>query len=88
MCPGVPRSGVSSVILNVTATGPETAGWLTRWNGRVPRPTASSLTFVAGQTVPNLVVTGVSQLTGQVAIYNGGGPVDVVVDVAGWFTGG
>src|SRR6185436_13459186 len=52
---GVPSTGATGVILNVTATGPSASGWLTVYPTGVP-PTAANLNFVAGQTVPNLVV--------------------------------
>ena len=47
-------------------------------------PLASDLNFVAGQTVPNLVVVKLSA-AGQINIYNGFGSTDVIVDVEGWF---
>ena len=48
-------------------------------------PASSSVNFVAGQTVPNLVITGLSQ--NSVSIFNALGTTDVIVDVQGWFTG-
>jgi hypothetical protein len=83
----VPSTGVSAVVLNVTVTGPNAAGFLTVFPTGVAQPTASNLNFVAGQTVPNLV---------EVAVGNGGmvniatqfaspsGHTDVIFDVAGW----
>ncbi|GAB4067053.1 hypothetical protein GCM10028777_21870 [Angustibacter speluncae] len=56
---GVPAVGVSSVVLNVTATQPSGAGWVTVHASGSPRPNASSLNLAAGQTVPNLVVAPV-----------------------------
>jgi hypothetical protein len=82
---GVPATGVTSVVLNVTATGatgPES--YLTVFPAGTQMPLASDLNFVAGQTVPNLVVATVGS-NGQVSIYNNLGSVDVVVDVEGYF---
>ena len=82
---GVPATGVTSVVLNVTATnatGPES--YLTVFPTGTPIPLASNLNFVAGQTVPNLVIATVGA-NGQVSIYNNLGSVDVVVDVEGYF---
>jgi hypothetical protein len=82
---GVPATGVTSVVLNVTATGatgPES--FLTVFPAGTQQPLASDLNFVAGQTVPNLVVATVGA-NGQVSIYNNLGSVDVVVDVEGYF---
>src|SRR5439155_898236 len=47
-------------------------------------PNASNLNFVAGQTVPNLVVAKVGD-NGQVTIFNAAGTTNVIVDVSGWF---
>jgi hypothetical protein len=84
----VPPSGVSAVVLNVTVTGPTSAGYLTVWPAGAPQPTASNLNFVAGQTVPNLVEVAVGA-GGNVNIAAGfaggaGSHVDVIFDVAGW----
>jgi hypothetical protein len=83
---GVPTGlGVTAVVLNVTVTNPTAPAFLTVWPADVLRPLASNLNFVAGQTVPNLVVVKVSAL-GQVAFFNSEGSVDVVADVVGYFT--
>jgi len=84
---GVPASGVTSVVLNVTATdpsGPES--FLTLFPAGTVRPVASNLNFVAGETVPNLVVVRVQ--AGKVSIYNNVGSTNVVADVQGWFSAG
>ena len=80
----VPATGVGAVALNVTVTNPTRSSFLTVWPSGAGRPTASNLNFVAGQTVPNMVVAKVGA-GGQVSIYNNTGSVDVVVDVLGWF---
>ena len=84
---GVPATGVGAVALNVTVTNPAAPSFLTVWPTGAPRPTAANLNFVAGQTVPNMVVAKVGA-AGEVSIYNFGGDVDVVVDVMGWFPTG
>src|SRR2546430_72530 len=56
---GVPASGVSAVILNVTVTNPSAYGYITAWPHGVPRPLASNLNFRPGQTVANRAVVGV-----------------------------
>ncbi len=81
---GVPGSGAGAVALNVTATDPTSASFITVWPTGAARPTASNLNVVAGQTVPNLVIAKVGA-NGQVSIYNDTGSVNVVVDVLGWF---
>ncbi|MBV8986387.1 MAG: right-handed parallel beta-helix repeat-containing protein, partial [Acidimicrobiia bacterium] len=81
---GVPASGVSAVVLNVTGTDPTAGTYLTVWPAGEARPTASNLNLAPGQTVPNLVVAKVGA-NGRVSIYNAQGNTHVVVDVAGWF---
>jgi hypothetical protein len=81
----VPDStGVAAVSLNVTATDPTAAGFLTVWPAGLPRPLASNLNFAAGQTVANAVPVGVDE-NGQISIYNSSGDTDVIVDVTGWY---
>ncbi|MET9955278.1 hypothetical protein ABZ135_27545, partial [Streptomyces sp. NPDC006339] len=52
---GIPATGVTAVVLNVTATGPTAGGFVSVYPDGAPRPTASNLNFTAGQTIPNLV---------------------------------
>jgi hypothetical protein len=83
---GVPSTGVSSVVLNVTAVNPSLPSFLTVYAGGTARPLASNLNFTAGTVVPNRVIVPVGG-DGNVDIFNQQGRVDVVVDVGGWFTG-
>jgi len=80
---GVPASGVGAVAMNVTATSPTQAGYLTVYPTGVGRPLASNLNFGAGQTVPNLVVVPVG-VGGTVSLYNAFGFTHVIFDVSGW----
>jgi len=81
---GLPGSGMSAVVLNITATGVTKPGYLTAWADGASRPSTSNLNFVAGQTVPNLVIVPVG--AGKVDIYNGGsGTVQVIADTSGYF---
>jgi hypothetical protein len=82
---GVPASGASAAILNVTVTNTSAAGALTVWPTGATRPLASNLNWVAGQTVPNRVFVPIGS-GGQVSIFNFAGSADVVVDVSGYFT--
>ena len=81
---GVPAAGVSAVVLNVTVTEPTAESFLTVSPAGQARPLASNLNYVAGRTVPNLVVVKVGA-GGQVDIYNLAGSTHVVADVAGWY---
>ena len=81
---GVPATGVSAVAVNVTVTEPAAGGFLTTWPTGILPPLASNLNFAPGQTVANLVVVKVGS-EGKISLYNGGGGVHVIADVAGWF---
>jgi hypothetical protein len=83
---GVPGSGVSAVVLNVTVTAPTEPGVITVYGDQTTRPGTSNLNFVAGQSVPNLVIAPVGA-GGKVALYNASpGTVHLIADVSGWFT--
>jgi hypothetical protein len=81
---GVPVSGVTSVVLNVTVDAPTMPGYLSLSPSGGPLPLVSNLNFVAGQTVPNLVTVPVGA-SGRVRIFNSAGNTHVIVDVAGWY---
>ena len=82
---GVPASGVSAVVLNVTATNASsTESYITVWPSGSALPLASNLNFVSGQHVPNLVIARVGA-GGKVSIFNRNGTVDVVADVQGYY---
>ena len=83
---GVPDSEVSAVVLNITVVAPTKPGFVTVYGEGTARPGTSNLNFVAGQTVPNLVIAPVGP-GGKVALYNGSaGTVQLIADVSGWFT--
>lgn len=85
---GVPASKVAAVVLNVTVTGAGAAGFITAYASGSTRPNASNLNFVAGQTVPNLVIAPVGP-DGKVTLYNGApGSVQLVADLAGYVLDG
>jgi hypothetical protein len=81
---GVPGSGVSAVVLNVTATQPTSTTYITVWPTGAGRPEASNLNVLAGQSRPNLVVARVGS-GGSVSMYNANGDTHLVADVVGWF---
>ncbi|MEV7278775.1 FlgD immunoglobulin-like domain containing protein [Streptomyces sp. NPDC093111] len=83
---GVPAEGVTAVVLNVTATNATASTFVSVYPYGTTRTSASNLNVVAGQTVPNLVVVPVKD--GKVTFYNRGGTIDLLADVAGYFTSG
>ncbi|WP_327375935.1 S53 family peptidase [Streptomyces sp. NBC_01216] len=83
---GVPASGVTAVVLNVTETAPTSDGYLVVYPSDTSRPTASNINWLKGQTRPNMVVVPVGA-DGKVKLYNaGGGTVHLIADVFGYFT--
>jgi hypothetical protein len=79
---GVP-STATAVVLNVTVTAPAGSGFLTVHAANVARPDTSNVNYVASQTVPNVVITGVS-VDGRIKIWTFA-EAHIIVDVAGWF---
>jgi subtilisin family serine protease len=84
---GVPASGVSAVVMNVTLTNAPGPGHVTVWPQGVSLPNASNLNFVGGQTVPNLVTVGVSG-SGKVNFAINSGSADLIADVVGYYGDG
>ncbi|MFJ3903566.1 protease pro-enzyme activation domain-containing protein [Streptomyces sp. NPDC090025] len=85
---GVPETGATAVVLNVTATAPTSPGHLITYPGGSVRPTVSNINWLAGQTRPNAVVLPIGP-DGTVNLYNaGGGTVHFVADVFGYYTAG
>jgi hypothetical protein len=80
---GIPTDA-TAVIINMTVTGPTAPSHLTVWPAGVGMPLASNLNFVAGQTVPNLVVVKLGT-GGNINIFNNAGWVHVIGDVVGYF---
>ncbi len=83
---GVPASGASAVVLNVTVTEPTAHSHLIAYPAGRDRPLASNLNYAPGQTVPNLVIATVGQSPpGEVSLFNATGNAHIVVDVVGWY---
>jgi hypothetical protein len=81
---GVPSTGVSAVVMNVTAVNPTVGGYVSAYPDGQKLPVVSNLNFGAGQTIANLVVVPV--FNGKVDLYNSSGQVDLVADVTGYYT--
>ena len=71
--------------LNLTVTAPTQASYLTVWPHGSPRPLASNVNVVRGETVPNGVITAVDE-AGGFCVFNSDGTAHVVVDVHGHYT--
>jgi hypothetical protein len=80
--------GATAVVLNITAVNPSTAGYLTAYAAGQTTPFASTVNFIAGQTIANeaTITLGNNGVTsGYVSILNHVGLTDVVVDVQGYY---
>lgn len=85
---GVPATGVAAVAVNVTATTPTRSGYVTVFPSGSTRPSASSINFDTGQTVPNLVIVPVGS-NGKINLFNGStGQIQLIADVQGYFLSG
>jgi hypothetical protein len=65
---------------------PQAAGYATVWPCGTPMPEASNVNFAAGATAANGVIAPVGA-DGSVCVFTSAN-AHLVVDIAGWFTGG
>jgi peptidoglycan hydrolase-like protein with peptidoglycan-binding domain len=76
----------SAVALNVTMVEARAAGFATVWPCGTPMPDASNVNFGRGGTAANGVIAPIGA-DGTVCIYTSA-DAHLIVDIAGWFTGG
>jgi hypothetical protein len=82
---GIPASA-TAVAVHVTVTNTRGGGFAAAVPDGSGKPTTSSMNFGAGQTVSNTVIVPIAA-DGKIELYNGAtGPVDLIADVAGYFT--
>ncbi|WFE99468.1 trypsin-like serine protease [Micromonospora sp. WMMD964] len=82
---GVPSTGVTAVLIDVTAINPTTAVYLTVFPQGSPRPATSSLNAVPAETISTTQVVKVGP-DGRLSVYHQGGSTHVRIDVHGYFT--
>lgn len=86
--PGLPVDA-SAVLVNITATGSRTGGYLTAYSGdSLVVPGTSTVNFPAGRTVPNaaLVPLGTGN---RINVYNASaGATNVLLDIQGYLVNG
>ncbi len=80
---GVPGDAAGAA-LNLTVTEPTVASHLIVYPTGEPRPVASNLNFVPGQTRANAVQAKIGA-GGKVTVYNDSGSAHVIVDLNGWY---
>jgi hypothetical protein len=76
----------SAVALNVTMVEARAAGFATVWPCGAPMPEASNVNFGRGGTAANGVIAPIGA-DGSVCIFTSA-DAHLIVDIAGWFTGG
>lgn len=82
----VPASGVSAVVLNITAVNPAAPGYLQAYPAGGARPTTSTVNYVRGVTVANQAIVTVGT-GGKINVYTYAA-TDLVIDVTGYFRAG
>jgi hypothetical protein len=81
----VPATGVTAVLLDVTAISPAAAGSIAAYADGTTRPNVTDASFAAGQTVTDLVVVPVTD--GNVDLYNAStGQTNLTADVEGYYS--
>lgn len=81
---GVPTTGASAVVVNLTVTGGSANSFLSAYPSGVTRPGVSSINFVAGTNRANIATVTLGT-GGKIAIFNASGSVSVLVDVVGYY---
>jgi len=82
----VPATGVTAVVLNLTATAPTGAGAITAHPDGTRTPNAANLDFTRGQTVSNLVTVPVTA-NGTIDLTNSSGEsTNLLADLQGYYT--
>jgi len=81
---GIPSSGVSAVVMNVTAANPTADGSLKIWPKGTTVPTSTTMQPYAATNSSNQVTSALGT-GGKVSILNGAGLIDLAVDVQGYY---
>jgi hypothetical protein len=80
----IPATGVSAVVLNLTAVTTTSQGFFTVFPSGTTRPTASTINFPSGWTGANMATVPLGA-DGKISIFNYGGAAHAIVDVLGWY---
>jgi hypothetical protein len=81
----VPASDLAAVVMSVTVTRSDDAGYLTVWPSGSAQPLASNLNWDPGQQVANLVMVGVGS-NNQVSFYVQHSRTHVIADLLGYYS--
>ncbi len=80
----LPVTGVSAVVVNVTAVDPSNSGFFTVYPAGTNRPETSTVNFSPYETVPNRAIIGLGT-NGSINIYSSAGSADAIVDITGYY---
>lgn len=81
---GVPASGATAVVLNLTVTEPDSPGWMRSTPAGQAAADTSNLNYMAGNTVCNLVICKIGE-GGRITVDGFGDGAHVIGDVFGYF---
>jgi len=81
---GVPESGASAVVVNLTVVAPTRSSFVAGFAADAQRPSTSNVNVAAGETRANLAVVQLDP-AGRLALFNNAGSSHLVVDVLGWY---
>ncbi|MFI9381041.1 hypothetical protein [Kutzneria sp. NPDC052558] len=82
--PWIPAAA-SALVYNLTGTDATAATNVTAWPTGQNLPSSSNLNLAAGETAPNLAITALGA-NGQISFYNHAGTVNLIMDIAGYFS--
>ncbi|KGN37556.1 hypothetical protein [Knoellia subterranea] len=84
---GMPSTGVSAVVVNLTVVSPSANSYVTAYPAGQAVPTASSINYTKGWTGANAVTVkvGTGSLYGKIRLLAGSGSTHVLVDVVGYY---
>jgi hypothetical protein len=83
---GVPSANVTAVAINLTAIGGSDSGYINAYPGGTSLPGTSNIDYAAGQAIANFAIVPLGA-NGGIQLYNSGaGTVQLLADVAGYFT--
>jgi hypothetical protein len=81
---GIPLSA-TALVLNVTADNATASTFVTVFPGATTRPVVSNLNVASSAPRPNMVVVPIG-VDGSIQIYNAAGSVNVLADLAGYYS--
>jgi alpha-tubulin suppressor-like RCC1 family protein len=82
---GYVPDGARAAVYNLTATNVTGSTYLTAWPDFNPRPSASNLNVVPGQTAANMAITALGT-DAKAQLFNHVGRTDAIADLAGYFS--